>query len=74
MAKRKAASKKAAAPKNPKAVTALPQDVVLVYVPDAIYNLGGNMQQMIGAMNSLWAKSFGVKHVWVDNNSAWPNL
>jgi hypothetical protein len=25
-------------------------------------------------MNSLWAKSFGVKHVWVDNNSTWPNL
>ncbi len=73
MAKRKAASKKAA-PKKPKAITALPQDVVLVYVPDAIYNLGGNMQEMIGAINSLWAKPFGVQAVWVDNNGTWPNL
>jgi hypothetical protein len=72
MAKKKAA--KAAAPKKPKAGAPLPQNVVLVYVPDAIYNLGPNMQEMIGAINGLWSKAFGVQQVWVDNNSSWPNL
>ena len=71
MAKKKAAS---AAPKKPKKGAPLPKDVVLIYVPDAVYNLGPQMQHMIGRINFLWAKSFGVQAVWVDNNSTWPNL
>jgi hypothetical protein len=73
MAKKKG-PKKAAKSTKPKNVAALPQDVILIYVPDAVYNLGPNMQHMIGTMNFLWAKAFGVQNVWVDYNSNWPNL
>ncbi len=70
MAKKKAP----APPKKPKKGAPLPQDVVLIYIPDAIFNLGPNMHHMIGAINSLWAKPFGVQAVWVDNNGTWPNI
>jgi hypothetical protein len=71
MAKKKAAK---TAPKKLKAGAPLPQDVILIYVPDAIYNLGPNVQEMIGALNGVWSKPFGVQQVLVDNNSTWPNL
>ena len=65
-------AKKKTATKTAKAGTPPAQNTVLVYVPDAIYNLGPSVQHLIGAMNFHWAKAFGVQTVKVDKNSSWP--
>ena len=67
MAKKVTAKKKAA-----KKASAPDQTTVLVYVPDDVYKLGVGMQTFIGAMNFLWAKSFGVQNVRVEKNTSWP--
>jgi len=59
--------------KKKKATRVSTQQTVIVYVPDAVYNLGDGMNALIGKINFLWAKPFGVQEVDVNPISSLPH-
>jgi hypothetical protein len=58
--------------KKKKATKPTSQQIVTVFVPDAVYNLGDGMNELIGKINFLWATPFGVQEVDVSPASALP--
>jgi len=64
-----AMAKKKAAKKAARRATA---HTVLVYVPDAIDELGAGMERLIKAVNLFWGRPFGVRKVRVRKISTLP--
>ncbi len=52
--------------KKKKSTTVPLQQKVIVFVPDAVYNLGTPVDELIGRINYFWAQAFGVQEVDVN--------